>query len=102
MSTLTSTKEQLASDFREIMDDVESLLANGANRADGEVEALRERIQRRLQSAKHRVGDLQHDAAEQMRRAADATDDFVHGRPWQAAGVAAALGVVIGMLIARR
>lgn len=102
MSTLTSTKEQLAADFREIMNDVESVMASGAARADGEAEALRGRIERRLESARRRAGDLQHEAAEQMRRAADATDDFVHDHPWQAVGAAAALGVVVGMLIGRR
>jgi ElaB/YqjD/DUF883 family membrane-anchored ribosome-binding protein len=102
LSTLTSAKEQLATDFREIMNDVESLVSSGAARADGEAEALRERIQRRLESARRRAADLQHEAAEHVRRAAGSTDDFVHDHPWQAVGVAAALGVVVGLLIGRR
>lgn len=102
MSTMSAAKEQLASDFRGVMNDVEALLSSGANRAEGEAEALRARIERKLDAARHRAADLQHEAAAQARRAADATDDFVRDHPWQAVGVAAALGVVVGVLIARR
>ncbi|MDQ1316092.1 MAG: hypothetical protein QG662_2201, partial [Pseudomonadota bacterium] len=34
--------------------------------------------------------------------AAKATDEYVHVHPWQAIGVAASVGVVIGLLIGRR
>jgi ElaB/YqjD/DUF883 family membrane-anchored ribosome-binding protein len=30
------------------------------------------------------------------------TDRFVHDRPWQAIGIAAAVGLVIGVLIGRK
>jgi ElaB/YqjD/DUF883 family membrane-anchored ribosome-binding protein len=34
--------------------------------------------------------------------AATATDDYVHEKPWQAIGVAAAVGLALGVLIGRR
>jgi ElaB/YqjD/DUF883 family membrane-anchored ribosome-binding protein len=36
------------------------------------------------------------------RAAAKATDEYVHMHPWKAIGVAAGVGLVIGMLIGRR
>jgi ElaB/YqjD/DUF883 family membrane-anchored ribosome-binding protein len=47
-----------------------------------------------------------HQPVERARHAADATDTYVHEHPWQAMGLAAAVGGAvggaIGMLIARR
>jgi ElaB/YqjD/DUF883 family membrane-anchored ribosome-binding protein len=102
MSSITTAKEQLAADFQAVMSDVESLLAAGGAKAGDEADALRARIERRLETVKARVADAQHDAVVQARRAAQATDSFVHERPWQAMGIAAALGVALGVLIARR
>jgi ElaB/YqjD/DUF883 family membrane-anchored ribosome-binding protein len=34
--------------------------------------------------------------------AAEATDTYVHENPWQAVGIAAGVGLVIGLLIGRR
>ena len=62
------------------------------NKAEGEATALRSRIIDRLEAAKVRVADAQHEAVERAKRAADATDHYVHDHPWQAVGVAAAVG----------
>ncbi len=40
--------------------------------------------------------------AAQTKVAAKATDDYVRANPWQAVGIAAAAGYVLGMLITRR
>ena len=102
MIDTTTAKDQLAADFRTVMNDIETLMASGATYTEGESAALRARIQERLEAARRRAVELQHEAAAQARRAAHATDSFVHEHPWQAVGVAAAVGVVFGMLIARR
>jgi ElaB/YqjD/DUF883 family membrane-anchored ribosome-binding protein len=45
---------------------------------------------------------LQGDADAGAHAAARVTDDYVHDNPWQAIGVAAAVGFLAGLLIARR
>jgi ElaB/YqjD/DUF883 family membrane-anchored ribosome-binding protein len=39
---------------------------------------------------------------EKTKVAAKATDEFVQENPWKSVGIAGAVGVVIGMLIARK
>ena len=42
------------------------------------------------------------EAEEMLKRAARVTDDYVHDNPWQAIGIAAAVGVLVGLLMNRR
>lgn len=102
MTDTTAAKDKLATDFREVMSDIDALLSATTNKAEGEVILLRKRIVDRLDAAKARVLDAQHEAADRARQAADATDHYVHDHPWQAVGVAAAIGIAIGVLIGRR
>jgi len=102
MSDTAQAKEKLASDFRAVMDDIDALMMATTNKADAEVKALRERIQDRLSGAKDKLLDVQHEAVQRAKDAAVATDDYVHAKPWQAIGVAAAVGLALGVLIGRR
>ena len=48
------------------------------------------------------VMHLEAAVVDKTKAAARATDDFVHEEPWKAVGVAAALGLALGVLIGRR
>ena len=102
MTDTTYSKEKLAGDFRLVMEDIDALMSATTNKAESEATALRARIRDRLDNAKERLVDAQHDAVERAKKAAGATDDYVHSHPWQALGAAAAVGVAIGVLIGRR
>ena len=102
MTDTSYAKEKLTGDFRQVMEDIDALMTATTNKAEGEVTALRSRIRDRLDTAKERLVDAQHDAVERAKKAAGATDDYVHSHPWQALGAAAAVGVAIGVLIGRR
>ena len=102
MSDTSQAKEKLASDFRAVMEDIDALMTATTNKADGEVKALRARIQDRLSGAKEKLMDAQHEALQRAKDAAVATDDYVHANPWQAIGAAAAVGLALGVLIGRR
>ena len=63
---------------------------------------LRTKIEARLRDAKERLADAEAILVDKTKAAARATDDFVHDQPWKAVGVAAALGLALGVLIGRR
>lgn len=102
MSDTTGAKDKLAADFRAVMADIDALMSATGSQADGEAKALRARIRERLDDAKERLLDAQHEAVRRAKAAATATDDYVHDNPWQAIGVAAAVGLALGVLIGRR
>lgn len=102
MTARTLSKEDLAADFRSVMADIDALMNTTTAMADGEAAALRDRIRQGLDRARASVVDAQHEALEKARRAADATNHYVHDHPWQAVGAAAAVGLALGVLIGRR
>ena len=46
--------------------------------------------------------DVQDTIIEKSKYAAKATDDYVQDNPWQSVGIAAAVGVIVGLRIGRR
>jgi ElaB/YqjD/DUF883 family membrane-anchored ribosome-binding protein len=98
----TANKDKLVSDLRVVISDTEELLRATAGAAGEKVGDLRERLSVRLRDAKERLIDLEAAVVEKTKAAARATDDFVHEEPWKAVGVAAALGLALGVLIGRR
>ena len=103
MPELTSAhKDKLMADLRVMIADAEELLRVTADQASGSAAEVRGRIQGRLQQARAELAQLQGAAIAQVKAAGHAADEFVHENPWKSVGVAAGIGLVIGLLIGRR
>jgi ElaB/YqjD/DUF883 family membrane-anchored ribosome-binding protein len=95
-------REKLAADFKAIVADSEELLHVTAGQVGEKAGAVRDRIQQRLRLARTQFDAVEAAALRRARDAASATDGYVHAHPWEAAGIAAGVGMLIGMLISRR
>ena len=98
----TVHKDKLMSDLRVVIADAEELLRMTADQAGESAADLRGRLQARMQQAKADLIQLQHAAVVRVKEAGHATDEFVHENPWTSIGVAAGIGMVVGLLIGRR
>jgi ElaB/YqjD/DUF883 family membrane-anchored ribosome-binding protein len=98
----TVTTEKLAQDLKIVISDAEELLRATASNAGEKAAAARERIQDSLHRAKQKLAAVEDEIIDKGRQAARATDEYVHDHPWQAVGIAAGIGFVIGLLIGRR
>ena len=96
------SKEKLVADLKVVVADAEELLRATASQAGEKVSAARERIQASLATAKVKLTEAERALLERTKLAARAADDYVHENPWQAVGIAAAAGLVLGVLISRR
>lgn len=101
-SSSSVTKEQLLSDMRVVVNDLESMLKATASSADAEVRALGERLRDRLVIAKARLLDAERAVLERGKEIARTTDDYVHENPWTSIGIAAGVGLLLGIVIGRR
>ncbi len=97
-----ASKEQLIADFKVVMADAEALLKATANQGGEKLAEVRAKAEESLLVAKARIADAQEALMVRTREAAKATDVYVHEHPWNAVGVAAALGLFIGFLVGRR
>lgn len=106
MNTQTASthvsKEKLVADLKVVVADAEELLRATASQAGEKVSAARERIQASLATAKVKLTDAERALLEKSKLAAKAADEYVRENPWQAVGVAAVAGLVLGVLISRR
>lgn len=96
------TKGQLIHDFKVVVADAEALLKATAGQGGEVVAAARARAEESLAFAKAKMSEAEAALLAKSKAAAKATDEYVHGHPWQAIGIAASVGVVIGLLIGRR
>jgi len=96
------SREKLATDLRVVIADAEELLRATAGQMGEKAVVARERIQESLRAAKDKLARAEEVVIDKTKAAARATDDYVHDHPWGAVGIAAAVGLVIGMLISRR
>jgi ElaB/YqjD/DUF883 family membrane-anchored ribosome-binding protein len=101
-SSTDVSKEKLAADLKVVIADAEELLRATAGQVGEKAAVARERIQESLRAAKIKLTEAEEVMVDRAKAAARVTDDYVHEYPWSAVGIAAAVGLVLGMLISRR
>ena len=101
-NSIDVSRDKLSSDLRVVINDAEELLRATAGQMGEKAVIARERIQESLRIAKDKLAQAEEVVVDRTKAAARATDDYVHDHPWGAVGIAAAVGLVLGMLISRR
>lgn len=100
-STVVS-QEKLVSDIRAVIADAEDILKATADQTGEKIANLRTRIQERLLDARIRLDAAEAVLIDKTRAAARAADDYVHESPWQAVGIGAGVGFLVGFILGRR
>lgn len=91
-------KGKMADDLKMIVSDGEELLKAAANASGEGFTVARAKFAEKVTSAKAKLVDVSEPVVEKARQ----VDHYVHGSPWTAIGVAAAAGILIGFLAAKR
>jgi ElaB/YqjD/DUF883 family membrane-anchored ribosome-binding protein len=91
-----------SAEIQSLIADVEDLVARIADPKDADVARIRTKVLRAVGSAKESLADSTESLKRQAQRAASTADDYVHDSPWQAIGIAALVGAVVGILATRR
>jgi len=100
--TPVEKQAQLVSAIRSEISDNEEMLSDTADQVGEKMARLRSRIQNRLREAKYRLVDAETVLVAKTKAAAYATDDYVHESPWTSIGIAAGVGLVVGLVLSRR
>ena len=95
-------REKFVQDMKLVISDAEELLRATANQAGEKIGVARERIQDSIHQAKVKLADAEVVLRERAQQAARDTDEYVRDNPWRAIGVAAGIGLVLGIILSRR
>jgi ElaB/YqjD/DUF883 family membrane-anchored ribosome-binding protein len=97
-----NARDKLVDDFAAVLAEAEEMLKRAASETGDKARDLRSQVETKLLRAKLSLQEIEGQAVDKAKAAARATDDYVHDKPWQAIGVAAAVGIVVGLLMNRR
>jgi ElaB/YqjD/DUF883 family membrane-anchored ribosome-binding protein len=93
---------KLIDDLRIVVEDAEALLAATADAAGEPARVVRGQASAAVEQARARLSELESEIRTRAGAAAEEASRLVRENPWQSLGVAAAVGVVVGMLLGRR
>lgn len=97
-----ANKEELLEEFQALVRDTETLLHHSASLVGDQAEELRAQIRDSLGRARSTLKNTEESVVLRGKAAVGATEDYVQTHPWQTIGIAAGIGILIGMLISRR
>jgi ElaB/YqjD/DUF883 family membrane-anchored ribosome-binding protein len=95
-------REQLVADIRKVMAELDELVRDSGADVGDELAELKGRLQEQVSAARETLSDLESRVSEKARDVAIAGDAYVRDHTWTSIGVAAGIGVVIGLLLNRR
>ena len=101
-ATSSGNTSPIARDIQNVVSDAQELLKTVQSEGEGKIAEVKTRVQAKLDNAKQMLGQLQTSVQDGAKAAVDSTDTYVRANPWQAVGISAAVGALIGILIARR
>lgn len=97
-----STRAQVVADVKSAVASAEAMLQEASRVGGDEARHLREKAEVALSRAASALHHAREATVARSKAAARHTDDWVHDHPWKAIGVAAGVGLVLGLLIGRR
>jgi ElaB/YqjD/DUF883 family membrane-anchored ribosome-binding protein len=94
-----TSKEKLVRDLKNLVADAEELLRATASQAGEKITEARQKIEQSLVEGKKALADAEKTVRAKSKEYADTADDYVRENPWTAVGVAAGVGLVLGLLM---
>jgi ElaB/YqjD/DUF883 family membrane-anchored ribosome-binding protein len=88
-----------AGQMQKFFDDIEELLRRVSSLEDKEISRIRARVESSIDSVKTTVASTAQSAITSTRKAALATDEYVHRKPWVVIGATALTGILLGALL---
>ena len=101
-STGFDAQKQISRDFEKFIEDVEQAVSSARTLPGDAAELARATLEEKIAHAKSQLDGALRSAGEQTERTFAATQGYIRERPFQALLVAAAVGVLAGLLLGRR
>jgi ElaB/YqjD/DUF883 family membrane-anchored ribosome-binding protein len=97
-----NVKSAASAEIKNLIADVEDLMARISDLKDADVVRVRSKVMKAVDATKKSLTESAETLKQHAQRAATTADDYVRESPWQAVGIAALVGAVVGILATRR
>jgi ElaB/YqjD/DUF883 family membrane-anchored ribosome-binding protein len=97
-----ASTQQLVEDLKAVVSDAEALLKATSGQAGEKIGEARARAAESVKLARERLRTADAEARRRTREMMGDAEVYVKANPWQAVGIAAAAGLVLGLLLGRR
>jgi ElaB/YqjD/DUF883 family membrane-anchored ribosome-binding protein len=94
--------DALADEFRALVGSMEDFFSAATGSSGEKLTELKGQAEANLKRAKATLGDMERRTAGKARQIAADSDTYVHESPWTAIGIAATIGLLLGVLIGRK
>src|SRR5690349_2282348 len=99
---LASNVKTVRNDMKTLVKDAQELFREATSATGEKAEELRAKGLSLLETAMSKAQEVQTAAIATGKEVVETTDDFVKENPWKAVAISAGVGVLVGMLIARK
>lgn len=99
---LESNIKTARSDMKTLVRDAQDLFREATSSTGVKAEELREKGLMLLDAAMEKAQEVQAAALETGKEVAQTADEYVHQNPWNAVAISSAVGLLVGMLLARK
>jgi ElaB/YqjD/DUF883 family membrane-anchored ribosome-binding protein len=96
------TTDKLFQDLQAVVRDAEALLKATAGLAGEKVQEVRSRAEETIKQARANIDSVENLALQRAKELAGQAEDYVRENPWQAVGMAAGIGLLLGLVLSRR
>lgn len=98
----TINTDRLIRDLHTVVLDAEELLKATAGNTNEKLVSMRTRMEESVREAKTSLEQAKQRTAAQVKAASHAADNYVHENPWRSMGIAASVGMLMGLLMNNR
>jgi ElaB/YqjD/DUF883 family membrane-anchored ribosome-binding protein len=102
MNSHAPSTDRLVEDLKLVIRDAEALIRATSAQTGEKIQEVRARAEESLRQARSRLEQLEDEAYQRARDVANATEGYVRENPWQSIGIAAGVGLLLGLLLGRR
>jgi ElaB/YqjD/DUF883 family membrane-anchored ribosome-binding protein len=99
---LASNVKTVRNDMKTLLRDAQDLFHEATSATGEKADELRQKGISLLEAATVKAQELQSAAVETGKEIAETADDFVKENPWKSVAIAGVVGVLVGVLIARK
>jgi ElaB/YqjD/DUF883 family membrane-anchored ribosome-binding protein len=91
----------ITQEFQNFVADMEDLIESSTSLTGEDLARAKAKLHARVAAARAVVEEMPGALSDQARDTLKAADSYVRGQPWQAIGITAAVGVLVGFLLGR-